>query len=91
MGYTAPGGTQVCPTAEERAVVLEQKAQSQMAAGSSGVLFWDWVPPEPSKNCDYDIVPGDPLMAAVGPVSCRAGPESQPGDVCRLNNSQNLA
>jgi mannan endo-1,4-beta-mannosidase len=63
---TAPG----CMTLATRSAEIEAKIQAQMAAGTSGVLIWDWLP-APSSPCTTDTFPGDPLMAVVA-----AGPPS---------------
>jgi hypothetical protein len=81
----------VCPTVAQRADVLEQKAQAQMAAGSSGVLYWNWAPPEPTPNCTYDILPGDPLMATLGTFSCTPSPGQQIEENCRMKGIKDLA
>jgi mannan endo-1,4-beta-mannosidase len=63
---TAPG----CMTLATRSTEIQAKIQAQMAAGTSGVLIWDWLP-APSSTCTTDTFPGDPLMAVVA-----AGPPS---------------
>ena len=57
---TAPG----CMTLATRSGEIAAKIQAQMAAGTSGVLIWDWLP-GPSSPCTTDTFPGDPLMALV--------------------------
>lgn len=63
---TAPG----CMTLASRSSEIQSKIQAQMAAGTSGVLIWDWLP-APSSPCTTDTFPGDPLMSVVA-----AGPPS---------------
>jgi mannan endo-1,4-beta-mannosidase len=63
---TAPG----CMTLATRSTEIQAKIQAQMAAGTSGVLIWDWLP-APSNPCTTDTFPGDPLMTVVA-----AGPPS---------------
>ena len=57
---TAPG----CMTLAARSAEIQAKIQAQMAAGTSGVLIWDWLP-APSSPCTTDTFPGDPLMAVI--------------------------
>lgn len=57
---TAPG----CMTLAVRSAEIQAKIYTQMAAGTSGVLIWDWLP-APSSTCNTDTYPGDPLMAVV--------------------------
>jgi len=59
-----------CMTLTTRSTEIEAKIDAQMAAGTSGVLIWDWLP-APSNPCTTDTFPGDPLMAVVA-----AGPPS---------------
>ncbi|HTZ09736.1 MAG TPA: hypothetical protein VMB72_11715 [Acidimicrobiales bacterium] len=64
-----PGGAdQGCATPGQRAQQFAAKASTQLAAGVSGLLVWDWMPSAPT-TCSYDTYPGDPLMAdvAAGP------------------------
>ena len=63
---TAPG----CMTLAARSTEIQAKIDAEMAAGTSGVLIWDWLP-APSNPCTTDTFPGDPLMAVVA-----AGPPS---------------
>ena len=59
----ASGGTGTgCPTDVERSVELTAKIDAQMAAGSSGVLAWNWVP-QIISACGYDIGPADPFVS----------------------------
>jgi len=53
-----------CSNLDKRASDFGAKLRAQMAAGSSGLLVWDWAP-TPSAPCTTDISPGDPLMAIV--------------------------
>jgi hypothetical protein len=61
MGGTSPG----CLSLSARASQISARIRAQLSAGSSGILLWDWVP-SPTSTCNYDIFPGDPLMAVVG-------------------------
>ncbi len=63
MAGQAPG----CMTDSERNAEFEAKAQAQAAAGSSGMLLWDWVP-SISSACSYDIPPSDNVLQAGGIV-----------------------
>jgi mannan endo-1,4-beta-mannosidase len=63
---TAPG----CMTLAARSTLIQAKIQAQMAAGTSGVLVWDWLPAA-SSPCTTDTFPGDPLMSVIA-----AGPPS---------------
>jgi hypothetical protein len=56
-----------CPSVPARTADDVAKAQIQLAAGSSGVLFWDWVPAS-NDACSYDITLGDPLVASLKDV-----------------------
>jgi hypothetical protein len=69
MGLDAGSGSG-CMSLATRAAEIQSKIQAQMAAGTSGVLIWDWLP-APSAPCNTDTYPGDPLMGVVG-----AGPPS---------------
>ena len=55
---TGPGPG--CPSLWRRTNVATARIQAQMAAGSSGVLLWDWEPATTSP-CSLDIAPGDPM------------------------------
>ncbi len=57
-----------CLTVAERGGDDVAKAEAQLTAGSSGVLFWDWVPTA-TDTCSYDIAPDDPLLAALRDVA----------------------
>ena len=57
---TAPG----CMSLPARSTAIQAKIQAQMAAGTSGVLVWDWLPAA-SSSCTTDTFPGDPLMAVL--------------------------
>jgi hypothetical protein len=63
MGLDA-GTAAGCMTLAERSDEIQAKIQTQMGAGTSGVLVWDWLP-APSSTCNTDTYPGDPLMAVV--------------------------
>jgi mannan endo-1,4-beta-mannosidase len=66
MGIEA-GAVGGCPSVSARTGDDVAKAQTQLAAGSSGVLFWDWVPSS-NDACSYDITPDDPLVASLQDV-----------------------
>ena len=53
-----------CETLAQRAADIEAKIRTQMQAGSSGLLVWDWLP-APSSDCTTDTFPGDPLMTII--------------------------
>ena len=53
-----------CPSPQARAADLTARIHAQLAAGSSGVLVWDWMP-VPPETCTYDTYPGDPLLASL--------------------------
>ena len=63
MGLDA-GSAAGCMTLTARSAQIQSKIQTQMEAGTSGVLIWDWLP-APSAPCNTDTYPGDPLMAVV--------------------------
>ena len=63
LGISA-GAATGCSSWATRASEVDQKVQTQIHAGSSGVLIWDWLP-TPTSDCAFDSVPGDPLMNLV--------------------------
>ncbi len=63
MGIEAGPGTG-CTSLSIRSNETTARIEAQMAAGSSGILLWDWVPAT-SSPCDYDIAPGDPVLGAL--------------------------
>jgi mannan endo-1,4-beta-mannosidase len=63
MGIEAGAGG-ACPSVSARTADDVAKARTQLAAGSNGVLFWDWVPTS-NGACSYDITPDDPLIASL--------------------------
>jgi hypothetical protein len=63
MAGTAPG----CVSDAERNAAFASKEQAQLAAGSSGILIWDWVPAL-SNSCAYDVAPSDVIMQSGGVV-----------------------
>jgi mannan endo-1,4-beta-mannosidase len=69
MAGTAPG----CMSDAQRVPLMLGKIEGQMQAGSSGVLVWDWMPAV-AAPCDWDVAPGDPLIAALDSV-----PRQDPG------------
>jgi hypothetical protein len=54
-----------CLGLQSRNALFKAKIASQVAAGSSGLLAWDWVP-TPAGTCNTDIGPTDPLMEPGG-------------------------
>ena len=52
---TAPG----CMSLPARSTAIQAKIQAQMAAGTSGVLVWDWLPAA-SSSCTTDTFPATP-------------------------------
>jgi hypothetical protein len=67
VGVLAGSGTG-CIGDPQRVTDVAAKVHAQLAAGSSGVLLWDWVPGL-TQPCDWDIAPGDPLVAALGSLN----------------------
>ncbi len=63
MGMEA-GPSPGCTALWRRTNVDTARIQAQMAAGSSGVLLWDWEP-EMTSPCSFDIAPGDPVLNAL--------------------------
>jgi mannan endo-1,4-beta-mannosidase len=63
VGENAGNGS-ACRGLDQRTSDLSTKAETQMRAGSSGLLVWDWLP-APSATCTTDTFPGDPLMQIV--------------------------
>ena len=63
LGITAGNGAG-CLSLGSRASDVRSKIGSQMHAGSSGVLVWDWLP-SLTSNCAYDTISGDPLMTLI--------------------------
>jgi len=57
-----------CLSDSQRAADLSTDVQAQEAAGTSGVLLWDWMPTV-TTSCSYDIVPGDPTIGMVAKLS----------------------
>ena len=55
------GSSEGCRTLTARASAFGAKGRAQLAAGSSGILIWNWVP-LPSSSCSYDLAPSDPLL-----------------------------
>jgi mannan endo-1,4-beta-mannosidase len=66
VGLTA-GVAPGCMSDAARNAALVAKRQSQIRAGSSGFLVWDWVP-STSSRCGFDVTPSDPLLGAGGEV-----------------------
>jgi hypothetical protein len=56
-----------CMSLTSRNALFQAKTASQVAAGSSGLLAWDWVP-TPAGTCNTDISPTDPLMQPGGAI-----------------------
>ena len=57
-----------CITEQQRASDMQAKIEGQLAAGSSGVLVWNWMPTTQSA-CSMDIVASDPTMAILNSAS----------------------
>lgn len=68
VGIEAGNGSG-CVSPATRASEFQSKEQAQLAAGSSGLLVWNWEPTA-ATGCAYDTYPTDPLMSLVsqGPV-----------------------
>jgi mannan endo-1,4-beta-mannosidase len=68
VGLMAGSGVS-CASTQLRASQFEAKEKAQLAAGSSGLLAWDWEPNAPTQ-CAFDTYPGDPLMSVIaeGPL-----------------------
>jgi hypothetical protein len=60
VGITA-GPAPGCTSSAGRAADLGAKMQAQLAAGSSALLPWDWVP-STTGRCSFDIAPGDAVL-----------------------------
>jgi mannan endo-1,4-beta-mannosidase len=52
-----------CESLQTRSDDIQTKIEGQRAAGTAGVLAWDWVPDPRTDECTYDIGPGDPALA----------------------------
>lgn len=44
---------------------LQQKTSTYLAAGLSAIIYWDYEPADAYHSCDYEIFPGDPMIAYV--------------------------
>jgi hypothetical protein len=56
------GGTGIgCLTDAQRTTDMSDKVQTQLQAGASGVLMWNWVPALTSL-CSFDVVTGDSVL-----------------------------
>jgi hypothetical protein len=53
-----------CLSDQQRSTDFQAKIEAQMAAGSSGVLLWNWMP-SVTGTCVYDIAPGDPALSMI--------------------------
>jgi mannan endo-1,4-beta-mannosidase len=59
------GGTgPTCMTDTQRALAVATVTHTLAAAGSNGLLWWDWVP-SLTQPCNWDIAPGDPLLSTL--------------------------
>ena len=58
------GTGSACMTPGGRSDEIAQKIRTQIQAGTSGILVWDWVP-APTAPCNTDVAPGDPLLAVI--------------------------
>lgn len=54
-----------CGSVGDREADVRRKVTGQRAAGTSGALFWAFVPDPRNDQCTYDIGPGDPLFGLV--------------------------
>lgn len=54
-----------CVSLQERANTLLRKVSAQNDAGTSGALFWSFVPDPRLRECTLDIGPGDPLFGVI--------------------------
>jgi endo-1,4-beta-mannosidase len=48
-----------------RSSYLKQKADSYLASGIAGILFWDYEPLTSGGSCQFDIDLGDPIITMV--------------------------
>jgi mannan endo-1,4-beta-mannosidase len=67
IGLEAGSGTG-CMTDAQRSSAVASVTQTLLAAGSSGLLWWDWVP-SLSQPCNWDIAPGDPLLSTLNSLA----------------------
>ena len=51
-----------CESLTDRSDHVQTKIEGQRAAGTAGVLAWDWVPDPRTSECTYDIGPDDPIL-----------------------------
>jgi len=56
-----------CSTELQRATEMRAKIEAQLAAGSSGVLVWNWTP-QAQSGCSMDIAAADPMMTMLATV-----------------------
>jgi len=63
LGIDGGSGPDCTPISQRSGDVMS-RIQAQLAAGSSGVLLWDWVPAT-TAPCNFDISPGDPVLVAL--------------------------
>lgn len=66
VGLTA-GTAAGCMSDATRNTDFKAKQHAQLAAGSSGLLVWNWVPAVTS-TCSYDVAPSDPMMQPGGAI-----------------------
>jgi hypothetical protein len=67
VGIVAGTGGE-CLGSSARSADFQTRLRAQMPAGSSGVLFWNWVPTL-TQPCSYDIGPGDPTLSMLASVA----------------------
>jgi mannan endo-1,4-beta-mannosidase len=60
MGIEGGRGAR-CVSLRRRSREFSARMKAQIAAGSSGVLLWDWMPNRTAR-CSFDIAPGDPAL-----------------------------
>lgn len=63
MSGAGPG----CMSESDRNSDFTAKEDAQLAAGSSGLLVWDWVPAA-SGSCSFDVAPTDVVMQPGGAI-----------------------
>jgi hypothetical protein len=61
-------GSGACMSDSVRARDAVTLARTQIAAGSSGLLWWDWMP-NYTQPCNWDIGAGDPLISALSTIA----------------------
>ena len=67
VGVNAAANSAGCLSLAARNSALEAKAKAQIAAGSSALLLWNWVPTT-NNPCNFDLGPGDPMLSPGGEI-----------------------